>query len=291
MKKVSLVIGIAVACLTFGACHNNDLEEAQRVNDSLQSIVDSKDDEINALFDMLNQIEDNLAMVSAKYSSVQELKRGNTETNYNVKGEITEQITNIEEMLAANKKKIAELNSKISSLSQKNTQLEEFVSKLEKRVAEQESQIANLMAELEQNKVVIKRLNDNVSELTASNQQKDETIASQTAEANRAYFIVGSYTELKEMGVVSKSGGFIGIGKKQSVTTSMDAQHFTMIDRTKVTTITINKKKAEVISNHPQDSYELVMDENDESVVAYLRILNTNQFWKYTKYLVISTRK
>lgn len=291
MKKIYLVLSLAAFCICFASCKQKDLDNAQRVNDSLQAIVDSKDDEINALFDMLNQIEDNLAMVSAKYSSVQELKRNNTEGNYNVKGEITEQIANIEEMLATNKKKIAELNSKISSLSSHNTQLEEFVSKLESRVADQENQINSLMAELEQNKIVIKNLNQNVSDLTAANQQKDETIAKQTADANRAYFIVGSYAELKEMGIVNKSGGFIGLGKKQNITTNMDSELFTMIDRTKVTTITVNRKNAEVISNHPSDSYELVMDENDESLVSYLRILNTNQFWKYTKFLVISTKK
>lgn len=291
MKKSSFIFALAIMCLAFGSCKQKELERTQQMNDSLQAIVNSKDDEINALFDMLNQIEDNLAMVSAKYSTVKELKRGNTEGNYNVKGEITEQIATIEEMLASNKKKIAELNSKISSLSQKNTQLQEFVTKLENRVASQESQIADLMAELEQNKVVIKNLNKNVSDLTASNQQKDQTIALQTAEANRAYFIVGSYNELKELGVVSKSGGFIGIGKKQAVTTEMETEHFTMIDKTKVTTITINKKNAMVISNHPQNSYELVPDENDASVIAYLRILNTNQFWQYTKFLVVSTKK
>lgn len=291
MKKIYFVIALAAVTALFSSCKQKELEQAQHVSDSLQAIVDSKDDEINALFDMLNQIEDNLAMVSAKYSSVQELKRNGTEGNYNVKGEITEQIANIEEMLAANKKKIAELNSKIKGLSDKNTQLEEFVAKLETRVASQEEQISSLMAELEQNKVVIKNLNQNVSDLTAANQQKDETIARQTADANRAYFIVGSYNELKEMGIVSKSGGFIGIGKRQSVTTSMATEQFTMIDRTKVTTITVNRKNAEVISNHPKESYELVMDENDESVVAYLRILNTNQFWQYTKFLVISTKK
>ena len=165
------------------------------------------------------------------------------------------------------------------------------MAKLEERVASQEAQITSLMTELEQNKIVIKNLNQNVSDLTTSNQEKDETIAKQAAEANQAYFVVGSYAELKEMGIVDKTGGFIGIGRKQVATTNMNTENFTMIDRTQVTTITVNKKKAVVISNHPDNSYELVADDNDESVVAYLRILNPAQFWQYTKFLVISTSK
>ena len=45
-----------------------------------------------------------------------------------------------------------------------------------------------------------------------------------------------------------------------------------------------------VISQHPEDSYELVADEENSSVTAYLRILNPTQFWKYTDYLVVSTK-
>ena len=70
----------------------------------------------------------------------------------------------------------------------------------------------------------------------------------------------------------------------------MNTDLFTEIDRTKVTTISINKKKAVVVSQHPEGSYELVADEENPSVVAYLRILNPVQFWKYTDYLVVSTK-
>jgi hypothetical protein len=101
---------------------------------------------------------------------------------------------------------------------------------------------------------------------------------------------VGSYSELKEAGIVAKSGGFIGIGRKQGTVADMNTERFTEIDRTKVTTITVNRKKATVISQHPENSYELVADEENSSVTAYLRILNPTQFWKYTDYLVISTK-
>ena len=96
--------------------------------------------------------------------------------------------------------------------------------------------------------------------------------------------------ELKEAGIVSKTGGFLGMGRKQGTVADMNTEIFTEIDRTKVTTISINKKKAVVISQHPDNSYELVADEDNEAVVAYLRILNPTQFWKYTDYLVISTK-
>lgn len=218
------------------------------------------------------------------------MRRNTTEGSYDHKKEISDQMSSIESMMAANKEKIAQLNSRVSQLSRKNSDLQAYITRLEERSAAQEAQIAELLTELENNKVVIKGLNKNVTELTASNQEKDQYIAQQLADANRAYFVVGSYSELKEAGIVTKSGGFIGIGRKQGTVADMNTENFTEIDRTKVTTITVNRKKATVISQHPENSYELVADEENSSVTAYLRILNPTQFWKYTDYLVISTK-
>ena len=290
MKKIFLAIGLFAATLTIVACNQTELDSSKKTIDSLMGVVDAKDSEIDGLFSILNEIEDNLSMINSKYSNVQELRRNNTEGSYDHKKEISDQMSSIESMMAANKQKIAQLNSRVSKLGRENTDLQAYITRLEERSAAQEAQIAELLTELENNKVVIKGLNKNVTELTASNQEKDQYIAQQLADANRAYFVVGSYSELKEAGIVAKSGGFIGIGRKQGTVADMNTERFTEIDRTKVTTITVNRKKAVVISQHPENSYELVADEENSSVTAYLRILNPTQFWKYTDYLVISTK-
>ena len=285
-----MTISLAVMALTVASCNQKELDARQSKIDSLQSIVDSKDAEIDGLFEMLNEIEDNLSMINSKYTSVQEMRRNTTEGTVNQKQQIAAQMTSIEGMMADNKKKIAQLNSRITTLSSKNADLEAYITKLEERAQAQEQQINDLLAELENTKVVIKGLNKDIEDLSASNQQKDEYIARQINDANRAWFIVGSYNELKEAGVVNKTGGFIGIGRKQGTVADMNTELFNEIDRTKVTTIAIAKKKAVVISQHPENSYELVADEEDASVTAYLRILNPSQFWKYTDYLVVSTK-
>lgn len=274
----------------FVACKNtnDDLLVAQQRADSLQQIVDEKDGEIDALFDVLNQIEDNLTAISNKYSTVQQMSRSGMENNSNVKGEISDQINNIETMLSDNKTKLAQLTAKLKTAGNESTQLQAFVTKLEQRIEEQESQINVLRTELENSKTIIKGLHENISTLNASNQEKDATIARQTAEANKAYFIVGSASELKEAGIVNKAGGFLS--KKVTTSADMNSELFTLIDRSRVTTITINKKGAKVLSKHPSDSYELVADESDAKITAYLKILNPETFWRYTDFLVIATK-
>lgn len=290
MKKIFLAIGLIAMTMSIVACNQKELDSSRKTIDSLQGIVDAKDSEIDGLFSMLNEIEDNLSMINSKYSNVQQMRRNDTEGSYDHKKEISDQMSSIESMMAANKKKIAQLNTKVNELGRSNSDLQAYITRLEERSAAQEAQIAELLTELENNKVVIKGLNKNVSDLTASNQEKDQYIAKQIADANRAWFVVGTYNELKEAGIVAKTGGFIGIGRKQGTVAGMSTERFTEIDRTKVTTITINKKKAVVISQHPEDSYELVADEENSNVTAYLRILNPTQFWKYTDYLVVSTK-
>ena len=290
MKKNFITVVLLAGVVSLVSCNQRELDQSKVTIDSLQSVVDSKDSEIDGLFAMLNEIEDNLSMINSKYSNVQEMRRNNTEGSYNHKKEITDQMASIDAILTQNKQKLAQLNSKVSQLNSKNADLQAYITRLEERSAAQEQQISELLTELENSKVVIKGLNKNVSELTASNQQKDAYIAQRIAEANRAYFIVGTYNELKQAGIVTKSGGFIGIGRKQGTVADMNTEGFTEIDRTKVTTISINKKKAVVISQHPENSYELVSDEEESGVTAYLRILNPTQFWKYTDYLVVSTK-
>ena len=292
MNKVVTVLSLAMIAMAFASCntHQEELDAAIKKNDSLSLILQNKDSELDSLFATLNEIEENLAAVNSRYNSVQELRRANIEGQPNVKSQITAQIKDIENLMAANKQKIASLQAKINTDTKEGTRLQELVSRQEERIAAQESQIAQLLTELENNKVLIKKLNQDVSDLTASNEQKEQYIKQQTAEANRAYYVVGSYDELNEAGIVSKAGGFIGIGRRQGTNSEMPLDRFTQIDRTKVTTIPINMRKALVVSKHPENSYELVMDENDTKMVSYLRILNPAKFWEQTRFLVISTK-
>lgn len=292
MNKLVTVLSLALISMAFASCntHQEELDAAIKKNDSLSLILQNKDSELDSLFATLNEIEENLAAVNSRYNSVQELRRANIEGQPNVKSQINAQIKDIENLMAANKQKIASLQAKINTDTKEGTRLQELVSRQEERIAAQESQIAQLLTELENNKVLIKKLNQDVSDLTASNEQKEQYIKQQTAEANRAYYVVGSYDELNEAGIVSKAGGFIGIGRRQGTNSEMPLDRFTQIDRTKVTTIPINMRKALVVSKHPENSYELVMDENDTKMVSYLRILNPAKFWEQTRFLVISTK-
>ena len=59
--------------------------------------------------------------------------------------------------------------------------------------------------------------------------------------------------------------------------------YFTKADRRTLSEIPLHSKKAQLMTNHPKDSYELV----DQGGTKVLRILNANRFWEKSNFLVI----
>lgn len=293
MKKL-FILALAALPFFFTSCAGDGAKNA--VADSLQGVIEQKDTEINALFEVLNDIENNLTEISTRYGKISSLRMQNPERNANVKGEITDQLAIIESMMSQNKEKINALNGKISSLSAENAKLQEFIESLNTRMAEQENQINSLMAELTISKETIQKLSSDVDWLNKANKDKDALIAQQDEEmaymadqSHKAYYVVGNYSELKEKGIVDKEGGLIF--KQQHATRNVNVQNFTLIDKNKVTTIDINLRKVRMISSHPKDSYEIIYDENDSKLARQLVIKDIANFWKNTDFLIISTKR
>ena len=107
---------------------------------------------------------------------------------------------------------------------------------------------------------------------------------------NEAFFAMGSYKELKNKGILEKEGGFIGIGRNKVLTDTFDNNYFSKVDIREVKRIPVFSKKAEIITDHPTDSYELTETE-DEKMIAYLEIKKPDDFWKASRYMVIEVKK
>jgi hypothetical protein len=119
--------------------------------------------------------------------------------------------------------------------------------------------------------------------------KKDEKISTQTYEINKAFYAVGTYKELKAKGLLTKEGGFIGLGKTETLTGTLSDSAFVQIDRTVTKSISVNSKSAKLISEHPAGSYEFVCD-NDKRIIS-IEIKDPDLFWKISKYAVVEITK
>jgi hypothetical protein len=102
---------------------------------------------------------------------------------------------------------------------------------------------------------------------------------------NSVYYAFGTSKELKEKNVITKEGGFIGMGKSTKLKDDFNKEYFTKVNASQTTSIDIRAKKAKIITSHPSSSYKLI----GEKSVEKIEITNTEDFWSNSKYLVIIT--
>ena len=144
------------------------------------------------------------------------------------------------------------------------------------QMQEKDQEITDLKNQLE-------RLNIEVAEITAKYEEKSEESNKKTEELNTAYFAIGTSKELKEKGVLTKEGGFIGLGKTKKLSADFNKSYFTKGDITQSKTFPINAKKAKLITTHPNSSYKIEGVKRADKLV----IINAQEFWSASKYMVL----
>jgi chromosome segregation ATPase len=260
------------------------METLKQENAKLLAETTSKDSTINEFFGTLDQIESNLAVVKSKQGIISQNASQNNEINQDTRQTINDDIQIINDLMEKNRKEIASLKSKLKNSNMKIKKLEEMLARYEKQLQDKDIEIEQLKQQLLNLNFTVENLSASIDTLKRTNQVKEEMISQKTEEINTAYYALGTEKELKENKVITKSGGFIGIGRNQNVQQDFNSDYFKKIDITKVTTINIGSKKAKLLTSHPSSSYKL---EGVDKKFDKLTITNPKEFWKVSKYLVI----
>lgn len=288
---ISLVVLIALAVFAFylhKTDHNEQvaLMEEQKVTFSNQLI--ERDSVINDWLMTFDQIEKDLALIKEKEKMIT-MGTSDSEFSRSRKDQILQDIKDINTLLEANKEKIASLNAQLKKAGVSMMALEEKVASLEASVARYESDINEMKQVLASKDVEIEQLSNKVEEMDNTIASQIETITTQTEEMNTAFVASGTFKDLKEKGLLSKEGGFLGIGKKESLVEDFSDSLFAQVDITEMKIIPVNAKNVKLITEHPTGSYELV--KQDEKTVESIEIKDPEQFWKISRYAVVELIK
>jgi len=282
MKKY-LVILLFIPFLC--ACNSGESELA-KLKKEQQNLIDAsnrKDSVIIAIVQSFNEIEDNLALIKEKENIISLSTKDATEFEKNRRTKVIEDIQLINTLMIENKQKIASMSKKLASLKKglkraglKIAEFEKMITRLTKSIEEKDVQISTLKDELV-------NLNISLDSLSVVYEEQTEIVEQQVEALNTAYYCYGTFKELKAQGVVTKEGGFIGIGRTEKLTDDFNRKYFTQIDITEITSIDLFSKKAKIVTTHPSDSYKLEgVDKIDK-----LNITNPEEFWGASKYLVV----
>lgn len=254
---------------------------------SFTQLLTSRDSVINEWMLTFDEIEKDLSTVKEKENIIT-MKSSDQEFSKDKKQQILKDIEYVNTLLDQNKKKIASLTAQLKNSGGTIKGLQVKVAELEANIKQRETEIADLKVALTKKDFEIGQLNTRMSEQQVAIAQKDEKITNQTAEMNKGFVASGTYKSLKAKGIISKEGGFLGLGKKESLHRDFADNAFTQVNITEMKSIPVNSKDAKLITSHPTSSYELVRDKDNK--IASIDIKDPDQFWKISKYAVVEIK-
>ena len=274
MKKLVILSLLSVALLS--SCGNGAKNEAMKAqNDSLMVELSSRNAELDEIMGAFNEVQEGFRQINEAENRV-DLQSGSIRENSANK--IKDDIRFISEKLQANREQIAKLEEQLKNSKYNSAQLKKAIANLTKELEAKQQQIETLQAELASKNIRIAELDDavaglsqNVSDLTAENEAKSATVASQDKALNTAWFVFGTKSELKDQKIL-KNGDVLK-------NDDFNKDYFTQIDIRTDKEIKLYSKRAELLTTHPAGSYELT-----------LKITNPSQFWSVSRYLVIQVK-
>jgi hypothetical protein len=288
---IGLVVLIAAGIIFYSMFKREQKRQIAMMEDqkySFTELLTQRDSTINDWVLTFDQIEKNLQAIKEKEKIIA-TNASDREFSKDRKQQITEDINYINTLLDQNKKKIASLNDQLKKSGGTIKGLQNKITELEAAMKQSEIDISELKTALTEKNFKIEQLNGRVNDMQVAIEQKDQTISTQTAEINKAYVTSGTFKSLKAKGLVTKEGGFLGLGKNKEVKENFPDSLFSQIDITVTKTIPVNSKSAKLLTEHPTGSYEMIHEDKDK--IAYIEITDPNKFWKISKYAVVEIKR
>jgi uncharacterized coiled-coil protein SlyX len=294
MKKLFFALVIPVMMLGAGCTQQNaEVAMLKAKNDSLVSISIAKDSMVQDFVNTFNDIQSNLDSIKMKEKIISKTAGGSSELKSRSKDQINSDINMIYKLQQDNRAMVASLRSKLRKSGVHTAELEKMIEGLNQQIEEKDVQIAQLKDDLTRVNIQVTDLttrvgdlNSNVDNLNTVNTEKQKVIDDRTAELNTAYYVIGTTKDLKAKKIVTKEGGFIGLGRTKELTPEIDKNALTKVDITQLSAIPIMKSKVTVLSTHPRSSYRLTGKSLSDSLV----ITNQKEFWSLSKVLVVNVK-
>lgn len=283
-----------LSLIIFSCVSNSEsvTEESKRI-DSLQSVLSSKDQAINSLeFQKLNddsivnlyalyiqKIKDNINEIN-KQELIINNKKNNPDFIETDTTDIIKSIKILSKKLQENESMILALNNAVKQEKNKNSQFSSKVTDLGEEIAQSNREVYYLKEELN-------NMNASFESIFKKYNLQNKKIRDLNQKLNEVAYVIGSKSELLDNGVLTKSGGLIGIGKTRKLNSDLNTDYFTYVSKYKLSNISLGYKTVRLMTSHPAISYKL---SNSNEIIDSLIIINQDDFWRNSKFLVIEVK-
>ena len=279
----SLIAIVSIGCNSEEVVLNDTesvmlMDELKKENLQLNREISGRDSLVNNYAKSINEIRNNLAKIRNQENLI--VQQRNDSENLTVDNtNLVKEIQLIGQLMLDNKRLINKLNSQLENSDNQLIELEQLVTSLTEDVQKKSMEIYYLQEELE---------NMDASFTELFKQYNDKSIELDNAKdiLNTAWYTYGSKNELLNNGVITKEGGFIGIGKNTVLKDDFNKSYFNEIKISELKEIPMGVKTAKLITSHPTNSYQLVGEDKVDKLV----ILDFESFWSNSKYLVVEVK-
>ena len=283
MKKIVIIVA-GVIMMTACQNQNESTTRLQQQVDSLQTIVDDKDAELNDIIETMTEVQAGICRIAEAEGRV--TVADGSQESASSRAIIRDNMDYICEAMQQNRDLVAQLREKLNASRFKADKLKNLVDGLQTQVETQNQRIQELQASLvEKDSTILSQvsridsLSQSISNLTELAEEQAGTMARQEKEINSAWFVYGTKAELKEQGILRDGEVF-----KDN---DFNKDYFTEIDLRHVKDIKTYSKSARLLTTHPDGSYMLTKDGNG---YYELHISNPSRFWSVSKYLVMQVK-
>lgn len=288
MKTVKIFLLSIILSATFVGCNNASDKNDDTLNqgDSLSgaNAVLSRDSMEASFIAVINEIDRNLDLIRSREGVIILGPNTNMDPNLSPNDKIMRNIQMINGLLESNNERINELEVLMQEKNSTNTELKRILESRKSEYAAMYKDNERLKIQLKNKDFMIDDLNKRLSDAEVQQEILNWMIDDLDSELNTAFYVVGTFKELKDHDLAEKNGGVLGLGRTKSLDEDFDQSYFSKIDTRLTQYIPIYGKKADLLSKHATGSYSF---EQEEDVITRLNITDPDKFWKANKFLVI----
>jgi hypothetical protein len=278
MNAFSIVaLSMVLALSSCADIENAEIKRLSEVNKSLEAELESRSQSVESLLQGLEIVQEDMRDISIREGLLEGKTVSEAELARSPQEQIMEDIGLVDGLIQKSRDRIEALEMKVKRSDGKLYEFERVIANLKLDLLDKENDLVifkeNLVA-----------MEENYATLLEDYQAQSILTGMQDIALHRAYFAYGSKDELIEGEVVQKTGGVLGVGKTWELKDDFNKEYFTEVDIRTIDRIPLSSEKVELLSQHPNDAYELVME---NKLVKELRITDADRFWSGSRYLAM----
>lgn len=284
MKIKYFILLIAIVSVV-SSCNGSKENESQSLEEVTKQELATALAERDELLSLVKEVSQGMEQIKQLENIMTVTAAGHNE-NTAQKAQILSDISILREKIQQRKEQLQALEAKLQESTINNKDLKETIDALRTQIDSQIEEIDSLKLQLTAANERISVLNNAVDSLntTVSNVSVERDAAQDASiklenELNTCYYAVGSKSDLKSHNIIES--GFLR--RTKLMKGDFDKGFFVISDKRMLNALPLNTKKAKILTNHPETSYEMVEDGG----MKVIKITNPDEFWSLTNYLVI----